>query len=260
LLPRHQEIGVTLSATLFAMLAALVIRHRCVGKREPYALDEPDPNVRPSSDDTNAHVVVLFIAGALAGSTSGALCFCKDGPLLGALGGTACAAVFVPVALAVIAAARRAQRARLGTVVANMDRRAVWSILAAALGVTTLEALPDRGAILIALVAALVVFVVAWADERARSLAFSALVDLTASNEEISVAPIAIDLGLGEELGAHVKRSQVAYRDRDRVIDLVRGDPVVVRAAMGRARLRTMASIAILACVGVTHAIAAVML
>ena len=59
-----------------------------------------------------------------------------------AFGGALCAVVFLPVCLVVIGAARRAQRARLGSIVAGSDRRTVWGILAIPFSsVTTPEAL-----------------------------------------------------------------------------------------------------------------------
>ena len=132
-----------------------------------------------------------------------------NGP--GCINGFASAVVFVPVVLAVVRAARASQRARLGTLVAAVDRRAIWSILAAALALTTLEGTLDW-------------FV---ADRRV------------------------------DAVGARIAPGASAYRDRERTLALVQGDPSEVRRAMDRALRRGSISTLIVGGVLVAHAITA---
>jgi hypothetical protein len=166
-------------ATAVALAAGAVVRKMCIGRRYAYRIDEP------------AHDV--------------------NGTVPGAFNGFASAVVFVPVVLAVVRAARASQRARLGTLVAAVDRRAIWSILAAALALTTLEGTLDW-------------FV---ADRRV------------------------------DAVGARIAPGASAYRDRERTLALVRGDPSEVRRAMDRALRRGSISTLIVGGVLVAHAITA---
>ena len=263
-LPRHRQPMAVITAAVVAALTGFVVRRLCVRKPLRYELDEPHPLERAPWDRAGVHLGVIVLAGALIGSIVGATCNCRHGATRGFAGGAICALVFVPVVLAVLAAARSAQRARLGTLVAGSDRRAVWSILATALAVTTLEALPDWhylrsppwvawSMVALASLGVLAVFAI---DRRAARLVERAVADLSCVPEVHGEATSMVDLGLGEEVGAHVARSQVAYRDRDRVIDLVRGDPSLVRVAMARAQRRALASCALIAVVLSLHAVA----
>lgn len=270
-------IGCTVSRPLTAGLAALlaatagaVIKRLCVGHRYSYELDDPDPARRPRTDRAALHAAVVLGAGAV----TGALVALPSARLQSwvpesALGGAACALVFVPVCLAVVDAARRAQRARLGSLVAGSDRRAVWGILTLALAVTTLEALPDWEAALrgdlaaplfvpAALVAAAVVtLAILRADRRAAHEARAAVAaggsteDPAAELEEAAAARL--DLGLGEERLARFARGAAAYRQRERVVSLVRGSPPLALTALRRASLRGVVALAVIALVGGAH-------
>lgn len=132
-----------LCATVITALAGAILKRLCVGKRYTYELEPPDPELRPRTDRWLLHAAIVVAAGAATGGVMGLLNpYCCTRTLCAFEGG-GFAVVFVPVCLAVVAAARRAQRARLGSLVAECDRRAVWGILAITLGVTTLEAAPD---------------------------------------------------------------------------------------------------------------------
>jgi hypothetical protein len=180
------------------------------------------------------------------------------------MNGVLCSLVFLPVAIAVLRSARRAQRARLGTLVARADYRAVWGVLATALALTTLEAVPDwlasrDGTIAVAIACACGVVVLAvllW-DGRASGRARETLADLAAPSPFAHEAPETIDLGLGDGVGARIALGTSAYRDRDRTLALVRGDPLEVRRAMTRALVRGRVSIALISVVLAGHAIAA---
>ena len=264
LLPRSMQPATAFWAAVVAAIAGVIVRRLCVGRHYRYDLDAPDPNARPATDRAFHHVAAVLATGTVTGALIGGW-FALDRVPIGAGGGLLCATASVPVVLAVVAAARRAQRARLGTLVASSDRRAVWGILATALAPTTLEALPDwwsvppLGAVAIALGACGVVAVVLADDARAFRRAHAILEGLQAHDDSTpapdEVAPI--DLGLGDDLGAHLARAGTAYRDRARAIDLVRGDPARVRAAMARARRRGAIAAALVVATLILHLVAA---
>src|SRR5262249_14680243 len=129
----------TAAATVIGALTGAALKRACIGRRYDYEIGEPDPELRPATDFWPLHAGLVLAAGA---ATGGAVATLTPGCSTQAecvLGGIGCALVFVPVCLAVVAAARRAQRARLGSLVAGSDRRAVWAILAMLLAVMTLE-------------------------------------------------------------------------------------------------------------------------
>ena len=107
---------------------------------------DPQDSSLPARSFTDTwlnHGLVVLGAGALAGALSAGVFDAYHGVVVGALGGLGCAIAFLPVCFAVLHMARRAQRARMGSLVAASDRRAVWGILLTALAVTTIGALPN---------------------------------------------------------------------------------------------------------------------
>jgi hypothetical protein len=272
------QAGATVYATLAGALTGALLTRACVGRRYHYEIGDPDPEVRPGTDRWFVHLTVVIAAGALTGWVLAATTPRCTTELACAFGGAICAAAFAPVCLAVIAAARRAQRARMGSIVADSDRRAVWGILAATLGVMTLEAVPDwlasrSGGRVEELtrepLPALTMFVLAvgctayvlLADRRALARARAAAsIDLVAHDANDMAAADAgtdrVDLGLGAETLARVARGAAAYRDRARTVALVRGTPDVAFAALMRAIGRSKLSLAVMALVGVAHLVA----
>lgn len=259
-----------IAATGVAVIVGLVIKKLCVGRRYDYEIGEPDPDLRPASDRGAIHAAVVVVGGALTGAITA---------LVGedvryvhgyALSGAVCSLAFVPVCLAVIAAARRAQRARLGSIVAGADRRAVWGILALALAVTTLEALPQWpafadidapppiAAVLAVMGAAAVTIGVLRADRRAMADAEQAIgPGLTAREEpapeEIDPSATRVDLGLGDALHERLARGAAAYRDRGRTIALVQGSPGDAILALERAARRGKRALFALAAIALAH-------
>ncbi len=262
-------------ATVVAALTGAILKRLCVGRRYQYELDPPDPELRPATDNGLLHTVIVLLAG---GATGGLLaltdpyCCTRLGCVVG---GAAFAIVFVPVCLAVIAAARRSQRARLGSLVAGSDRRAVWGILAITLGVTTLEAVPEwpewRGHAgpmpLVALALAVLTGVVTLAVRRRDASALQrakgeidagllARGDDRAEPDEDAVP--SLDLGLGDEVLGRIARGAAAYRDRARTVALVRGSPEVALHELRRAVWRGTVGLIVLATVVSLHVAAAV--
>lgn len=140
------QIAVTLLAAAIAGLTGALLTRLCVGGPYRYQLDEPYPVMRQPADRWMNHSFAVLGAGVLTGALASFLFDAYHGWALASLGGLACAAAFLPVCLAVLGAARRAQRARLGLLVEASDRRAVWGILATALSAMTLGALPSWAA------------------------------------------------------------------------------------------------------------------
>src|SRR6185369_14025118 len=130
---REQGVAALLAGAIAAAAGALLTRW----SRKPWPRDDAaDPWLRL--------FLALFAAGALSGAAVGGVSPGTPAAVAaGSVGGLACALAFIPVGALVLGFARRAQRARLGSIVAGADRRAVWGILVTSLAVTTLAALPD---------------------------------------------------------------------------------------------------------------------
>ncbi len=86
--------------------------------------------------------VVVVAAGIVVGSVLGVEAWGADGILPFALGGGVLSLGFVPACTTVLGAGRSAARARLGSVVADADRRTIWGTTFSAIAVTTLAGLP----------------------------------------------------------------------------------------------------------------------
>lgn len=263
-MPRDLQPVAVVAGAIIATIVGTIIRKLCVGRRYAYRLDEPDAMSRATSDRDGVHTIVVLAGGSIIGAIVGLAANCSYGVAQGTLGGLLCSIVFLPVVIAVLRFARASQRARLGTLVARADRRAVWSVLAATLALTTLEAVPDwlgrydgLVATAIACACGVVVLAVLLWDQRANRSARATLADLTTPSTFADEAPQTIDLGLGDDVGARIAHGASAYRDRDRTLALVRGDPFEVRQAMTRAVLRGRASIALILAVLGVHALAA---
>jgi hypothetical protein len=260
-LRRDMQLATMIVACALAAGTGALLRHWCAGRRYGYQLAIPDPNVRLPTDVWWRHAVAMIATGTLTGTFIGGSFNADDG-VRGAIIGTLCALVFLPVGFAVLSSARRAQRARLGSIVAASDRRAVVGILAASLGVATFEAAPDWAAwdapiaaVVMWSWAFVVVVLVTVVDERARRMLGVVVRDLEARPDS-SDAPDKIDLGVGDEVAARLERSISPYRGSDRTLALVHGDPRIARGALRRAVLRGGISLLALGMVAMLHAAA----
>jgi hypothetical protein len=159
----------------------------------------------------------------------------------------------------------------MGSVVADCDRRAVWTILAMGLAAMTLLGLvdwltrPEFGtdppfiAVGMAIAAGLAIAVVLLRD-----LAALRKVERIAADDSLHAQPgIAppltpdgrlVDLGLGED--QHARVAPGSYRERDRALALVIGSPASAIEAVRRARTRGVLGIALLAGVFLFHGFA----
>jgi hypothetical protein len=258
---------------IMGTVTGAVLTRACVGRRYEYEMGDPDPEVRPASDAWLIQLAIIAAAGAATGSLIVASTPRCTTPGECVLGGSICALVFAPVCFAVIAAARRAQRARLGSIVAGCDRRAVWGILAMALAVMTIEVAPSWPAyaagdspspapvlVMLAL-ATLATFAILLADMRAASRARSVVaLGLSAHEREAEPAQEELarfDLGVGNDVLSHVERGRAAYRQRTKTVALVKGTPEVALGALRRAVARGKIALAVTGGVGAVHAYAA---
>jgi hypothetical protein len=265
----------TVVAAGLTALAGTLMTRWCTRPDAPLYLGEAEGEARPASDSWPRHALCVLVTGALTGGLVAGICNVFKNPLLGALGGVLCALAFLPVCLAVIAAARRAMRARLGSLVSESDRRAVWSILATALSVATLEALPSwpgaathdvpapLPAVLMLVVSAALVAGVLVYDaidlRRAKQALAPGLeardpTDTRAS--EADAAAARLDLGLGDDLAARVARTSAAYRGKDRTLALVKGDANQALSALRRALARGGLCLGVIALVAGAHVLA----
>lgn len=271
---------VTLFAGMAGLWTGILLRRWALGKREWWQIDAPDPDARPPSDSWPRHIAAILLAGASVGAIVGAVYASSQTGLAivaCALVGALCAVPFVPVLAAVLAFARRAQRARMGSIVAGSDRRAVWGVLSIALLLATLEALPDAclrglpaevlppiGPALVAACAA-VLAVVLVADRVAYRRARRALAENLALRESGSEsgsleigggAPRRLDLGLGDDVRAQIRHDGAPYRSRERVLRVVTGDAGQALSALRAALRRGALGLAVAALVACAHAAA----
>jgi hypothetical protein len=171
----------------------------------------------------------VIAAGAVTGGAVGGLEQRSIvGALSGALNGALSGVAFLPICALVLAAARRAAQARLGAIVAGADRRAVWSILASALAVTTLAAALDAP--------------LARAPFRARPLPFGVAMAVAAAS--LLLAVLLAD-GVALIRVTRMARTTPEPRAPEAPIDLVLGSIAEARAALVRALLRGAVGLAI---------------
>lgn len=227
-------------------------------------------------------IVALLAAGATSGGAVGAIGPGTGGAVVsGGINGALSAVAFLPVAALVLAAARRAQRARRGSIVAGADRRAIWGILTTALAVMTLAALPDwpastarlpigdagivpapTVALGLVLASGILLLVLTIADAIAVWRVRRAAADAVAPRgdaEEIDARAEGIshvDLGLGDETFARLAQRGPVYRSHERALALVQGDPAEARAALYGAVARGVLGIAVVTAVIAAHSAA----
>lgn len=218
--------------------------------------------------------VIVLVAGTLTGSLTAGLMMSYKGAITeGFFLGLLCSLPFIPICALVLDAARRAERARHGSIVAASDRREVWSILMACLALATLFAIPDwsvfaqrRGpapimAVLMAASAGLLILALLLADRRAIRAVALATQGMEAPEEGETMlgggAVPKVDLGLGDDIGARLSRSAAAYRSRDRAVALVLGSREQAEAALRRAIRRNIVGLSLCAATLLTHGVSA---
>jgi TPR repeat protein len=254
LLREHPAGDPLVAAVVTALIGALVgafLHRRCSARASMWA----------SPGSTRAPLMVALLAGgATSGAVVGAIAWQTErGAIGGASAGLVAAVAFFPVAAAVMGAALRAERARMGSWVAASDRRAVWAILGTALAMATVLGLPDWPAarhsrqvqpevsLLIAAAGAVAALVALAGDALAgdllllrrfralgsRRARFAELEDADHGNGDLAGVE-ALDLGMGQGTLAELERCGSAYRGRDRAVALLIGDVDTARRAVVR--------------------------
>jgi hypothetical protein len=184
-------------------------------------------------------VATTLALGATAGGVFGAITF-FGGLYRGAMYGFLAALPFVPAFAVVLAAVRRGGRARVGTMMARAERRAVWSAAAAATSVLcglcagckedfTGVAVAVSLLALLALVA-MFAFDVGAFRRASRVVRACEARPLLAAAEGLD-APVAFDLGLGDDRRGVI--TAPSYRVRAAVSGVMRGDPRATMRALG---------------------------
>ena len=222
-------------------------------------------------------VVAQILGGGLCGALVGGYIWQREqGITAGMVGGALVGAAFLPIGALVVSAARRAARARMGSIVAASDRRAMWGILAAALAGATLLALPDWPAATFGRVAA--PWVAMGITLACGALTVGLLVadlealtrvrrlDREAGSMEVREPTTAardddpepeVDFGLGADVLARMARGAAAYRARDRATALLLGSSEQALDALRRGVRRDAVGVAIVTVALAGHALAA---
>lgn len=209
---------------------------------------------------TSAFLVALatLFAGVLNGAVIGLFAVPIVGAIAGSIFGLFCAVPFIPAIGATVWAARVAGRARPGSLVDGVSRRAVWAAVvgsvALACAMVWSSASDERRfygpprdggigpvvTILLCVAAILLLAADAAALVRTRLAAadLARMVDAAESDPVEPAAASVLDLGLGA--ASHVEKapSPTVYRARERVLRIIRGSPAEAEKAIRVALLR----------------------
>jgi hypothetical protein len=203
-------------------------------------------------------LLLSLVAGIANGMMVGMFCGAFVGLIIGLMAGFLFCLPFLPAIFLVTAASRRVGRAASGSLVDGADRRGVWIWTLASIALATLWSLRDPHglqplavafACLVALFALLVAdgFAVHALGRLGTDLSFSVLENRETENLRSVPSSRVIDMGLGDELRAQVEKSAAPYRELDRVVSVVRGDPELARAALSGALRRDLVAIGLAA-------------
>jgi hypothetical protein len=220
-------------------------------------------------------VAVVVGMGGVAGAVVDAVLPYSEGWPTSAVVGALAAMCSLPIVIYVMSAARRAARARHGSLVAATDRRAVWVALALAMTVATLVALPEWQEYVpeldrfpfIAFWMALAGATVAMAALTGDALAMRRLRELTATvadmrsveaeaAESVAGRVHTRDLGLGRQARAAFDE-RASYRHRPGIVALVTGDVDEAERAIAGSIKRAAASVLVALLVIALHLLTA---
>ncbi len=214
-------------------------------------------------------VAGVVLSGFGAGAFVGGITRLHGGLWSGAVCGGITAVFALPLISAVFAAGVRAQRARLGSIVAAADGRAIWAMCGGALVVPALATALDwpmwtagrgdapwPGLLMTMGAIGLLIGVVA------RDRAALADLDVAASGtreatRDPSIDAPKIDLGLGEGLAARYAATASAYRGGEREEMVLVGSVREAASALRRARTRSLSALGAAVACGTVHLVAA---
>jgi hypothetical protein len=226
-------------------------------------------NMRPYSPATWLRLALtLGLGGLLVGMLVGGFTPPYQGGTEGAGFGLLAGLALVPLGRALLATAERAQRARLGSIVAHADRRSLWGMLATAIAMVSLGALLEwpawRGGVAslpwvaaAATVGPAAVLVAELVANLAAARRIHVAVRGTRDRDHDLAAPPSgvprLDLGVGDALRAQVAAGGGSYRQADREVALVIGDPADATRALRRANLIAAGRLGLVLLVGAAH-------
>jgi len=182
-----------------------------------------------------------------------------EGPQTGALG----AVVAIPGVALTMWAVRRADRARPGSVIHEIERRGAWTLPAAAIAIGAVVAglgnphiaRPGAAAVSpasLALGVAATASLVITLFQEIAAMRFAGSVWATASELRPREADALengavprVDLGIGEQELEHYRSPGVAYRSTGGVQLIVKGDPMLAHKLARRAAFRTALALAL---------------
>jgi hypothetical protein len=209
-------------------------------------------------------VPVIAMAGVMVGAFVAWRALDTMHVWLFAPGGALVALLFVPSCLVVMRASARAGRARLGSLVANADRRSVWTTTATVIAVSAIGgmlAAPLRAHAATSLVrstlcmAALLAIACAWRDGAARRRLARVPTHL---DEETSVEGAragVLDLGLGQSFWSAPPTAE-RYRSSSRGEVLLRGDRELALAALAAMQRRRFVALGVIGLIATAALIA----
>lgn len=187
-------------------------------------------------------VISTVLAGMVNGILVGTFVGLLIGTLYGALFGFFFALPFVPANLLVTAAARRVGSAAAGSPVDGAHRRAVWVAVAASVAMGALIAVPTRSGPAVHLVSLLAAFAIlvlglydlfALDDVRRIARVQSRMRPrATVGPQVVDAGALAYDLGVGDGIYDEIAQAATPYREADRLVQVVRGEPHLALQAL----------------------------
>jgi hypothetical protein len=249
-IPARSHLAVAAVAIIGGLAGALVGPVRAA---EEWMAPRPSP----------ARVVVVVLGAGLAAGMILAALVAPTVPWAGAPSGLAAAVPLIPACLLVIAAQRRADQGRPGSIVARAEQRAVHALVA--LGMVILAALmlpdwmstsaellrPAHDAVFVAALAGAVGLAILLAD-----LAATRRIARIQAAMAVEDGPaVSVDFGLGDEVVSRAEPGG-SYRDGGRVIASALGDPYRAQATLRRGLTRGVILVALSELVAISHGIA----
>ena len=190
-------------------------------------------------------ILLTLAAGVVNGVLVGVCIAGVAGLVFGGVFGALFSFPFLPATLLVAGAGRRSVRSSEQSLVGGVDRRGTWRAVALLLALISLGFL--RGpvqlpALLFSLGGALITMWILVLDlgihsavQRIASLAPSMQRRTRPQPQLVATDSACVELGVGDEVFDEIARSQAPYRESDRVVSVVYGDPYQARSRVKRA-------------------------
>jgi hypothetical protein len=221
---------------------------------------------RKTAARTLITILATIVAGGINGSIIGLFAGAMPGMMIGLVCGLMFSAPFIPGNLLVMSAAHRVGRAPRGSLVDGVDRRGVWratALVIAAGSLITIFGHQSWRAHLACTTGLLIASAIAAFDLAARSklMRISGMLtrfrpyDPVRHGECVPTAGV-IHIGLGDERFDEIAAAESPYREADRVVRSVVGDPVRSSRALKSALAYDAIALTLIACALTAHVIA----